>query len=235
MFAEDDIYEAVEKGHLGILKELLNGYEEKNPVIKKYSIGVNGTVLHVAAFFGHTYIIAWYHEELQFDDVNPLDESGLYTPMLFAAQRGMFQVVHYYLETVEEQVWNKKSDTKYIRDKGIVPMHRAAQYGRNDVIKLLLNHTSDKMPRDAVGRTPLHFSAMEGHFNVTKSLLDSVRNSTSLINPHAFNEDKYWTPLHWAASEGNKDIVELILTRVIGSKNPKNKPGKEVQIKSIHI
>ena len=222
----------MKKGHLLILKELLNRPdEEKNPVIYEYSIGVNVTVLHVAAYYGHVNIIKWYQNYLHFDDINPLDESGLYSPMLFAAQRGMFPVVEYYLSAVEERVWNKRSDTKYIFDKGRVPLHRAAQYGRDDVLKLLLTNVTDKMPRDAVGRTPLHFSAMtdEGHFNVTKYLLDSVSNS-SLINQHAFNEDKYWTPLHWAASKGHKGIVELILTRVIGSKNPKNKPGKEVQI-----
>ena len=49
---------------------------------------------------GHANIIRWYHETLHFDDINPLDNLGTYTPMIYAAQEGKLNVVKY-IEAVQ--------------------------------------------------------------------------------------------------------------------------------------
>ena len=38
------------------------------------------------------------------------------------------------------------------------------------------------------------------------------------------------TPLHWAAEQGKTSIVKLFLDKMVGDKNPKNKPGFKVII-----
>ena len=49
---------------------------------------------------GHVNIIRWYYEDLHFEDINPLDSSRTYTPMIFAAQQGQLNVVKY-IEAVQ--------------------------------------------------------------------------------------------------------------------------------------
>ena len=49
---------------------------------------------------GHVNIIRWYRETLDFEDINPLDSSGTYTPMIYAAQEGKLNVVKY-IEAVQ--------------------------------------------------------------------------------------------------------------------------------------
>ena len=85
------------------------------------------------------------------------------------------------------------------------------------------------MPQDARGLNPLHYSAARLYFDVTKTLLDAVGNSSSYITQHAYEESNYYTPLHEAVekrspgpgSPEQKAIVELFLERIVGIKNPK--------------
>ena len=91
---ERDVYNAVNSGDLGKLKVLLEKREDKNPVISGFS------VLDNSAYFGKVNIIKWFHEDLHFEDINPLDSSGTYTPMLYAATFGKLNVVKY-IEAVQ--------------------------------------------------------------------------------------------------------------------------------------
>lgn len=126
---------------------------------------------------------------------------------------------------VDENVWNRPSNSKELRFKGWTPLHWAAFSGQDAIVKVLLKHVNDTMPKTGVGRTPLHLSAKEGFFNITKDLLDAIEDPTN-INPHSYKEDDYFTPLHAAAASQHPQIVELIMDRLdVGKKNPKNKPG----------
>ena len=58
--------------------------------------------------------------------------------------------------------------------KGNTPLHHAARFGHDDVVKLLLEKVTDKMPRDGTGRTPLHDAARMGRVEVTRTLLDAI-------------------------------------------------------------
>ena len=82
---------------------------------------------------------------------------------------------------VDEKVWNRASTASRIAERGITPLHRAAQFGEDDVAKFLLKHMSNKMPQNAKGQTPLHKSAFFGQVEVTKTLLDATGNSSSVI------------------------------------------------------
>ena len=77
-FSEEEkaVANAVYSGDLESLKLLLETREDRNPVIYVDNLGNNATVLHEAAFGGQVKIIKWYHENLTFEDINPL--GGLY-------------------------------------------------------------------------------------------------------------------------------------------------------------
>ena len=131
---------------------------------------------------------------------------------------------------VDEQIWNRKSNSSNIVFRGRTPLHLAAWFGRDDVVTFLLDHVTEKMPQTAVGWSPLHFSSGYGRLNATKILLDAIGNNSSYINQHSNETDNYYTPLHYAAAVGQTPIVKLFLDRIVGDKNPKNKPGFKVII-----
>ena len=187
------------------------------------------TILHYAAALGHVNIIKMFKDVLHFQDINPLDKSGVYTPMSWASQDGKIEVVKYYIQNESEEVWNRASNKTDIFNSGLKPLHRAAWYGRDSVLRELLAHVNDTMPTTAVGRTPLHYSAQYGHVEATEILLNSTDNS-SMFCLHSFKEDDYWTPLHYAAAFGRNGVVQLLLRKIVGNKNPKNKPGFKVRL-----
>ena len=53
-------------------------------------------------------------------------------------------------------------------------MHKAAWKGHVDVVKFLIANMTIKMPQDAKGRSPLHYSTTYGQLEATKALLDAM-------------------------------------------------------------
>ena len=131
---------------------------------------------------------------------------------------------------VDEKVWNRKSNASNLAFSRTTPLHMAAWFGHDEVVTFLLDHVTEKMPQTAVGWSPLHFSSGYGRLNATKILLDAIGNNSSYITQHSYETDNYHTPLHWAARQGKTSIVKLFLDRIVGDKNPKNKPGFKVII-----
>ena len=129
---------------------------------------------------------------------------------------------------VDETVWNRPSESKDLEDleeEGWKPLHWATFAGQDAIVKVLLKHVNNTMPKTGIGATPLHFSALSGFFDVTKDLLDAIKDPTN-INPHAYKERDYFTPLQDAALNQHRQIVKLIMDRLdVGKKNPKNRPG----------
>ena len=103
MFSEEEkaVDNAVARGDLERLKVLLETREDKNPVVFVNNEGSGLSVLDSAAYYGHVNIIKWYQETLHFDDINPLNSVGTYTPMMRAAKGGKINVVKYYIEALQ--------------------------------------------------------------------------------------------------------------------------------------
>lgn len=90
---------------------------------------------------------------------------------------------------------------------GLYPLHYAALYGNNEVLKCLITQygsnfncvTSEKT-------TPLHFAARNGSLECVKILLD--------FNAPANEADQMgWTPLHYACYRGHTDIAMQLIRK----------------------
>ncbi|PON19964.1 pfs domain-containing protein, partial [Trichoderma gamsii] len=89
---------------------------------------------------------------------------------------------------------------------GAALLHDAAQIGRLEVVKLLLDRGASVEAKNNDGSTPLHDAAQNGRLDVAKLLLDRG------ASVKAENKDGS-TPLHDAAQNGQLDVAELLLDR----------------------
>ena len=97
----------------------------------------------------------------------------------------------------------------------------AASEGHSDIYDFLTKRVRDKNPgKPSVlnrhGRTPLHWAASNGHFEVCKLIIDGTSNK----NPAEIEYDGN-TPLHFAATYGHLEVCQLIMNNVT-DKNPAN-------------
>jgi ankyrin repeat protein len=86
----------------------------------------------------------------------------------------------------------------------------AAQFGRPDIVRLLLNAGVDPSSYNPVGThshsTPLHQAALAGHLDVVRLLVE--RGASLDLKDTLFQG----TPLDWAHHAGNNEIEEYLLT-----------------------
>ena len=100
-------------------------------------------------------------------------------------------------------------------------LHIAAMSGEIDIVEKILTSLYGLIPNqtDNRGRTPLHFAAINGHFEVFKLIWKyhaEKKHKNKKKNPQDHME---LTPLHFAAQMGHVEICKFIFTRLkcIGS------------------
>lgn len=127
-------------------------------------------------------------------------------------------------------------------DDGRTPLMIAAQYGKIDTVRCLLDLKADIM-KQRRKLTAMHFAAMYGHADVLMLLLEhtggadvdsfaSTSNNTPLMLAVRYGHTEVvkllldkgadarrgdghgWTSLHRAATAGRTELVELLLEKV---------------------
>ena len=99
------------------------------------------------------------------------------------------------------------TDLNSLDGKHRTPLHRAAKFGHEAVVKLLLGQDSVWADcADYRGRTPLHVAAGKGHETMVKLLLEQDVAADS-------GDDLDQTPLSMAAKDGHETVVKLLLER----------------------
>ncbi len=91
---------------------------------------------------------------------------------------------------------------------GVLTIHLAAVYRLDTACQNLIVDGSHSDPKDDYGRTPLFFTAREGHAIVLKVLLNQVDDTLNSINGDGR------TPLYIAIEYGHEEVVTHLLDRM---------------------
>mmetsp|Transcript_4794 Transcript_4794/g.11426 ORF Transcript_4794/g.11426 Transcript_4794/m.11426 type:complete len:395 (-) Transcript_4794:142-1326(-) len=106
---------------------------------------------------------------------------------------------------------------KQANDRALV---EAAQKGKLQAVKRLLQVGATARTPDKDGWIPLHWAASNGHLEVAKCLVEEAG-----VNTSAAKSSNGWTPLHVAAVNGQLRIVKYLVEQADSNVNAKNNDG----------
>ncbi|CAM0949900.1 unnamed protein product [Alopecurus aequalis] len=115
--------------------------------------------------------------------------------MFYAALKGNAQVVRYLLD--------HGSDPEKASERGLTPLHNAAEHGHCEAVRVLLSKGVDV---DAINYrgTPLHMTAAKGQHQAMKILLEHGADPNRVVN-HVFS------PLMMACCGNNLECMKLLI------------------------
>ncbi|WOL15035.1 ankyrin repeat-containing protein ITN1-like [Canna indica] len=194
VFGETALLTAAEKGHLGVVKELLL-YTDSESVLRKNRSGFDA--FHVAVKEGHREIVEFLlcHDPSLGKTFGPSNA----TPLISAASRGHTQVIELLLAQDVSMVEVTKRNGKNA-------LHFAARLGHVEAVKALLDKDPQLARRtDVKGQTALHMAAKGTNHEIIRALVDA--DPAIVMLP-----DKYGnTALLVATRKKRAEIVNLLL------------------------
>ncbi len=110
------------------------------------------------------------------------------------------------IETVQEMLAQTPDLIHSYSSDGWTYLHRAAQFGRNDIVDLLLKHGADVNARahNGLADTPILCAVIGQHIDLVRFL---IAHGADVNSPNSAGA----TPLHKAAIGGDCRIVRLLL------------------------
>ncbi|KAM3688982.1 hypothetical protein ACJW31_09G012000 [Castanea mollissima] len=191
---ETALFTAAEKGHLDVVKELLQ-YTTKEAISFKNRSGFDP--LHIAARQGHEAIV-----QVLLDHDPGLSKTvgqSNATPLITAATRGHTAVV-------KELLSKDPSLLEISRSNGKNALHLAARQGHEDIVKALLDKDPQLARRtDKKGQTALHMAVKGVSCEVVRLLLEA--DAAIVMLPDKFGN----TALHVATRKKRAEIVNELL------------------------
>lgn len=201
---------AASSGHEMIFRTLLERIKPRYSMlyIKKQA----HITLALAAANGHQAIIEILRQQGIPVDVQ-VDMCGE-TPISAAAANGHDHVVRFLMA----------NGARRMRE-GVMPLHRAAEYGHSTVARTLLKlrdgRAKDEPPNvvhpphllgllDREGETPLHQAARNGHADVVQVMLEHAPAAESWLLATTPVSSHEQTALHLAAANGHLAVVRLL-------------------------
>uniref|UniRef100_A0A8B9TQH5 Ankyrin-1 n=1 Tax=Anas platyrhynchos TaxID=8839 RepID=A0A8B9TQH5_ANAPL len=130
---------------------------------------------------------------LKDNDINALNSSRE-TLLHVAAANGHLAVMEYLISR------GAKPDVK--DKKGRTPLHRAAEKGHGDAVKVLLQVRLNAVTKELV--TPLHVASQRGNTDVAQQLLQHKASVNA-------KDRQAKSPLHYASEKGDETMVEMLL------------------------
>ncbi|KAJ8899941.1 hypothetical protein K2173_019646 [Erythroxylum novogranatense] len=188
------LFTAAEKGHLGVVKELLP-YSTKESISLKNRSGFDS--LHIAASQGHLDIVKVL---LEYDPslTKTIAQSNA-TPLTSAATRGHSAIVHQLLSKDPSLLEISKSNGKNA-------LHLAARQGHVEIVKTLLEMDPQLARRtDKKGQTSLHMAVKGVSSKVVRLLLEA--DAAIVMLPDKFGN----TALHVATRKKRAEIANELL------------------------
>nr|XP_043637770.1 ankyrin repeat-containing protein ITN1-like isoform X1 [Erigeron canadensis] len=192
---ETALYTAAEKGHLEVVKELLQ-YTDKEALTRRSRLGFD--TLHVAASHGHHAIV-----KLLLDHDISLCQTrsqGNATPLITASSKGHAAVV-------QELLAKDPSLLDTPRSNGKNALHLAARSGHVEILKTLLEKDPQLARKtDNKGQTALHMAVKGANSEVVQLLLEA--DAAIVMLPDKFG----FTALHVATRKKRAEIVNVLLS-----------------------
>jgi len=109
------------------------------------------------------------------------------------------------LDFVKWLVEEKKVDVDaMITSDGATALHKAAEYGNAEVVKILVDAKADVDVQERHGYTALHYAIMHGHTEIVKILVDAKAD----VDVQERHGD---TALTYAALKGHTEIVKILV------------------------
>ena len=201
--------------------------DETNDILLKTKNGKN--CLHLAAFSGHIDLCNTLINELNFD-LNMADNEG-FTALHYSVLNGSYELLKFFLD--------QGSDILLKTEIGMNCLHIAAQKGYLNFCKALINEFNfDVNIFDNEGWTSIHYSALNGSYELLKFFLDQgcdifLKTETGknclhiaacnghlnlckmLISKHNFDiymtDKNGWTSLHYSAQNDSYELVNFFV------------------------
>ena len=166
------------------------------------------TCLHRTARNGHLEAVMGILNDLRFESANEKDNDGK-TALIYAAERGHFEVVRELLNYDEREVNHKDNS-------GWNALHYACFNSHNAVVSELVTIVSlQEDSKDKDLRNALHLAACGGNDAVVEALLNRQDDTTTERNEifNGINDvDNFGkTALIYAADNGHVNIVKKLL------------------------
>lgn len=124
------------------------------------------------------------------------------TPLQWAIATGKIELARSLLSGK----FAKKADVTACNERGRNSLHLAAETGRDDLVRLLLDSGANPKFASDGGWTPLHNAAQAGATSSAALLLDAGSDVNACLS-------NGMTPLHWASYNGHLEVVKLIVKR----------------------
>jgi len=131
-------------------------------------------------------------------NVNPLSDRSLPTPLYLAAKKGYDEVIKLLLRY--------GANVNAIGSQGWTALHVASANGYPPATQVLLDHCADPNVQDDYGETPLHCALENGHLGISLSLIKHTGDQD-------IRDDRNMTPLHLASERGYLEVVLALLER----------------------
>jgi len=158
--------------------------------------------IHQAAEGGHTRVVEMLLQNGA--DPDPVDRLHGITPFWIAAQGGHHEIVEMILSH-SNSAGNEVMIEIESTDRGLRPIHQAADGGHLKTVQLLRAKGVDCDPVDARGVTPLWIASQKGHADVVHELL----NAGAQVDASPYEESRL--PIHEAARAGHLAVVQALL------------------------
>ncbi|GAB4833686.1 Ankyrin repeat-containing protein itn1, variant 2 [Ancistrocladus abbreviatus] len=191
---ETALFTAAEKGHLGVVKELLP-YMTSEGIASKNRSGFDA--LHIAARQGHQAIVQVLLDH--YPELSKTVGQSNTTPLISAATRG-------HVDVVKELLAKDSSLPEISKTNGKNALHMAARQGHSDVVRALLEKDPQLARRmDKKGQTALHMAVKGQSCKVVRWLLEA--DPAIVMLPDRFGNQA----LHIATRKKRAEIVSELL------------------------
>ncbi|MBA3537011.1 MAG: ankyrin repeat domain-containing protein [Tatlockia sp.] len=196
------IHIAAKKGRLNIVKALI-----EDDLALLDDVDLDGqTPLLWAAYMGHLDVLNYLISKgarLNLATNNPSDKGHGKTPLYWATERGHSLIV--------DSLMKAGAATTALGPMKYQPIHIAAQIGRLDVVKALIENDPELLEQeDAKGNTPLLLAVLKGNAVLQGNLevVDYLISKGAKIDVVAIDNK---TALYWATECGHYRIVKSLL------------------------